>query len=60
MPVNFPIQYDVLWRGLFNTLQPGEEKVVPTTWVTELGENSAYLAVGSRLIDTLPGYEEEL
>lgn len=36
-----------------------EEKVVPTTWVTEIRENAVYLAVGSGLIDTLPAYEEE-
>lgn len=35
-----------------------EEKVVPTTWVKDISEDEVHLAVGSRLIDALPAYEE--
>ena len=44
----------VISRGFLLT----EEKVVPTTWVKDIEEEEVRLAVGARLIDALPAYEE--
>jgi uncharacterized protein YrrD len=43
-------------RGLILT----ENKLVPTTWVSRVGEDEVHLLVGSRLLEQLPEYQPQV